>query len=314
MGDKFCTMQDVIDMLPQTEWLWPGWLPRGSVTLLVGAPGVGKSMLSLAIAQRVVQGSKWPDGLPNQEGSKPVVWCDTEWAQAITAERIRDWGLDLSLFTVPSTDDALAGLCLDVERDKKILKACIHQTVPSLVVIDSLNAAHGGDQNKAQDARRILQFLGGLAQSYDVGMLVVGHLRKRQLQEGARVDLERISGSYSVSYYSRVVCALEPVKQRLVFSVIKTNYGWPPDSLTVLIEEDGMQFTESPDLTMSRLGTAIKFLEDILQKGPMKYGQIEAEAKNHSISKRQLYKARRFLGLRSTGKGWEFAPRDPHLL
>ena len=35
------------------SWLWPGWIPEGSVTLLDGSPGVGKTLITLDLAARV---------------------------------------------------------------------------------------------------------------------------------------------------------------------------------------------------------------------------------------------------------------------
>src|SRR3990172_1755202 len=42
-------------------WLWPGRIPIGRVTLLVGDPGLGKSLVTLDIAARVSRGAAWPD-------------------------------------------------------------------------------------------------------------------------------------------------------------------------------------------------------------------------------------------------------------
>jgi KaiC/GvpD/RAD55 family RecA-like ATPase len=51
------------------QWLWPGRIPRGALTLLCGDPGRGKSLLSLDIAARVTTGEPWPDGAePDQPG------------------------------------------------------------------------------------------------------------------------------------------------------------------------------------------------------------------------------------------------------
>jgi hypothetical protein len=49
--------------LPQRElpWLWPGRIPIGKVTLLVGDPGVGKSLIALDVAARVTTAQPWPD-------------------------------------------------------------------------------------------------------------------------------------------------------------------------------------------------------------------------------------------------------------
>ena len=35
------------------EWLWPGRIPMGSITVLAGDPGLGKSLLSLDLAVAV---------------------------------------------------------------------------------------------------------------------------------------------------------------------------------------------------------------------------------------------------------------------
>ncbi|MFN0052284.1 MAG: AAA family ATPase [Planctomycetales bacterium] len=41
-------------------WIWPQVLPRRSLTLLAGMPGVGKSYLALDIAARLTSGQPWP--------------------------------------------------------------------------------------------------------------------------------------------------------------------------------------------------------------------------------------------------------------
>jgi hypothetical protein len=39
------------------EWLWPLRVPLGKLTLLVGDPGCGKSLLALDMAARVTRGA-----------------------------------------------------------------------------------------------------------------------------------------------------------------------------------------------------------------------------------------------------------------
>ncbi len=43
------------------RWLWPGRVPLGKMTLLVGDPGLGKSLVALDMAARVTRGAAWPD-------------------------------------------------------------------------------------------------------------------------------------------------------------------------------------------------------------------------------------------------------------
>ena len=40
------------------RWLWPGRIPIGAITLLIGDPGLGKSTVSLAAAALVSKGSE----------------------------------------------------------------------------------------------------------------------------------------------------------------------------------------------------------------------------------------------------------------
>ena len=42
------------------EWLWPEKFPLGKVTLLIGDPGLGKSLVAIDAASRVSRGSGFP--------------------------------------------------------------------------------------------------------------------------------------------------------------------------------------------------------------------------------------------------------------
>jgi putative DNA primase/helicase len=49
------------------EWLWPGRIAAGKLTLIGGKPGLGKSQVSAYIAAVVSKGECWPCG----EGRSP---------------------------------------------------------------------------------------------------------------------------------------------------------------------------------------------------------------------------------------------------
>ena len=51
------------------DWLWPNRIPVGRISLLVGRPGVCKSLLTCELAARVSKGESWPDNSENQKGS-----------------------------------------------------------------------------------------------------------------------------------------------------------------------------------------------------------------------------------------------------
>ena len=51
------------------DWLWPGRLARGKLSIFEGDPGVGKSLVTLDLCARVTTGRPFPDGSP---GSAPA--------------------------------------------------------------------------------------------------------------------------------------------------------------------------------------------------------------------------------------------------
>ena len=42
------------------RWIFPGWIPAGKISVLFGAPGVGKSHLALDIAARLTTARPMP--------------------------------------------------------------------------------------------------------------------------------------------------------------------------------------------------------------------------------------------------------------
>ena len=74
------------DIIPTPlEWLWPNRIPLGKVTLLVGDPDVGKSLLALDIAARVSAGIPWPDRhqQPNNPGTVILLATEDDLADTV---------------------------------------------------------------------------------------------------------------------------------------------------------------------------------------------------------------------------------------
>ena len=58
----FPTLAEIADTLKPVSWLWPGWIPRGMLSLLGAYQGTGKSYFVLDLARTVIHGGPWPDG------------------------------------------------------------------------------------------------------------------------------------------------------------------------------------------------------------------------------------------------------------
>ncbi len=60
----------------EIDWLWPGRIPAGRITLLVGLPGKGKSLVTVDMAARVSNGTTWPDGATCPRGSVILITAE----------------------------------------------------------------------------------------------------------------------------------------------------------------------------------------------------------------------------------------------
>ena len=92
-ADLHC-MADLPDR-PQ-EWLWPGRIPRGAITLLCGDAGRGKSLVSLDVAARVSSGRPWPGGGPAAQPGDVLLLSAEDSIGRTVRNRLVAQGADLS--------------------------------------------------------------------------------------------------------------------------------------------------------------------------------------------------------------------------
>lgn len=138
-----------LENLPDPEFLIDGWLVEG-LNLTVGAPGTGKSFLSLSQALAVSTGSPW---MNRDVKAGAVVYVAAEGARGIRA-RIDAW-LEAHDLTDPG-DFGILGEAPPLD-DPDALAAVIEGIArfapePALVVIDTLARTFGeGNENDAGD-------------------------------------------------------------------------------------------------------------------------------------------------------------------
>src|SRR5687768_13119234 len=62
-GNKVPIVTGADEVEPEEiEWIWPGRLARGKISLLEGDPGLGKSTLTIEISARLSRGERLPAG------------------------------------------------------------------------------------------------------------------------------------------------------------------------------------------------------------------------------------------------------------
>lgn len=211
-----------------TRWLWAGRLPLGKVVILDGAPGQGKSCLTLDIAARGSRGSAMPDSAVTSPAAWDTIVVTYEDDPAETLRpRLEAAGADLNRvhhvegvgptgsadLLPPSLPNDLDALESEL-RDKPSVR---------LVIIDPLSAALSADvdSHRDTDVRRVMSKLARLAQEYSVCILIVRHLRK-----GGGAAINAGAGSIGIIGAARVglLVASDPDDEECaVLAVSKSN-------------------------------------------------------------------------------------------
>lgn len=146
-----------------------GGLVPGSVTLVSGPPGVGKSTLTLQVAV----------GLASIEGTAPVLYVAAE--ETVAQIRLRADRLELA---VPSS--------LLVTDDPQVdgLVAVITEQRPSVVVVDSIQAVVDpevtGVPGSVTQVRSAAQRLAAAARETGTSLVLIGHVTKDGAIAGPR--------------------------------------------------------------------------------------------------------------------------------
>jgi hypothetical protein len=309
---------DVIQSLAPIGWLWPGWLPLGFAGLLVGASGIGKSNVALALAKSVLTGSSWPDGSSGPTPGK-VLWVEAEGAGAVLRDRVVASGLPTeNLLALRSTEAGIA----DVRwEDWPHIVRIVKERRPSLVVLDSLSGfAVGVDENAVDKVAPVLLALQGLARDYGLSLLTVHHLRKRGASEGDGVDADRVRGSSSILQFTRAVLSVdepdttEGAPKRL--RMLKSNLAAFPPAVGFRVGAAGVQWcppphapSRSPDLDQAR-----DFLQAELSRGAVKASSLYDRGRQAGVAERTLRRAGNVMGIVMFREGqawwWGLAHQD----
>lgn len=251
------------------DWLWPERIPIGKVTLLVGDPGLGKSLVALDIAARVSTGKPWPDQERGQEpGSQSE---DLEHAATQTLAPNSSFLAPSSVLLLNAEDDlsdtvlprleALGADCdrivaipsflgssrdgsvprdHELRRDLARLRSLL-DTLPDcrLIVIDPISAYLSGNGNTSGEVRSLLVPLAELAHTRRLAIVAVSHLRK---QQGSAIH--RTMGSLAFLTAARaawVICEDPANFERRLLLPVKSNLASRADGLAYTVESSAVE-------------------------------------------------------------------------
>lgn len=316
------------DVQPEVvQWVWKNRIARGKLTLLVGDPGLGKSLLTLDVAARVSTGSGWPDA--PRDGCEPggVLLIGAEDGLADTVRpRLDAAGADVRRIaalegiavTDPESGDRFVSpvTLADVEM---IGRAICDIPGCALVVIDPVSAFLGeADSHNNAEVRAALSPLTALAERTGVAIVMVTHLRKG---EGAAIY--RAMGSLGFAAASRSAWVVSKDdgdstgRRRLLLS-LKANLAPDVAGLAFTIEDrgsgpcvswcDGSVDISADDAVAHPRGRpgpaaderdeAVAWLKAALAEGPRLAKEVQEEAHHAAgISSGTLRRAQRDAGV-----------------
>lgn len=301
--------------LPEIEWLWEQWIPRGMLTVLGAMPAAGKSYLALDLATRLIARTTFPDGAPVGEGG-PVIYVDAENVPQILNQRARAWGTDRSQLYVMGPADEQLALDFNHADDRDRLVEWAWKKSPALIVVDSLSSISARGENSVEDVRDIFSFLSRVALDFRCGLLLIHHLRKPATgcPPPGCLTFHELRGSSHISAISRSIIGLHWVQtgplprpddpRRL--EVLKTNLCRYPPPIGVSLhplahdpEVAGLTYGEVPPAYRqpTKRDECVRWLRELLgQHGPLAPGQVMAMAQGAGFSRATVYRARQQLG------------------
>jgi putative DNA primase/helicase len=219
------------DIQPEpVEWFWEGWLAAGKVHILGGAPGTGKTTISMGLAATVTTGGRWPDSSRCPVGNV-VIWSGEDAPEDVLIPRLIESGADVKrVFFVGDVRENCETRSFDPSRDTAVLLHKIAQVGNvRLLIVDPIVSAVAGDSHKNAEVRRSLQPLADLATSMRCALLGITHFSKGT---GGRDPVERLTGSLAFGALARVVMVAakhqeqgEDGKAVRVFLRAKSNIG-----------------------------------------------------------------------------------------
>ena len=310
-------------------WAWEDWLPKGKLTLLVGAPKTGKTLLAIDVAATITRGGKFPDG--KQALIAPVMfWTSEDDLDDTIVPRFKAAGANLNkVLFVDHVETEGRGQPFNPATDLPLLVEAISRLdkPPAVLIIDPIvSVTH--DMNNALQVRMALLPLTEMAQKYGMAILGITHFRKSTGESGGLG--ERIIGSSAFLQVARMVWyAIKPKDaegQRLFFRG-DTNLAKDEEGYLYEVESQGAHFAER-NLTIHTAGiawgarvsdeeiqsyieptaeiedsapvlaSAKEFLTRYLVQGEKLRSEIEEEAKNLGLSNRTLSRAKKDLGIK----------------
>jgi len=329
-------VRDLATVKPRpVTWIWPQRIPAAKLTLLIGHPGQGKSVLTLDIAARLSTGQPWPDGNTKFDPGRVILLSGEDEAEDTLVPRLMAAGADLKRLRIldavqfrdPRTKEIKVELP-QLDKHISIIGQAVRDFGANLLVIDPISSFIGElDDHRNSELREMLSVLAGMARDTGCAVLCVSHLRK-----SGGLAVHQAVGSLAYTAAARAVWALVrdpqnperrlllPVKMNLARDVTGLAFTlagdfWVSDGCPHLSwESDPVKMTaddvlnpegKRPGPLPVKADEAKEWLSIALRNGPRLAQELIDAAKRENIPEVTLKRAKDELGINVTKAGYQ---------
>jgi len=255
------------DSEPQ-RWLIESLWSDQAVGIVGGEPKTCKSFLALDLAVSVASGAPCLRRFaPHQRG--PVLLFAAEDPLHVVRRRLEAIALaagvdfdtlDVHVITAPT-------LRLDIEPDRKRLRATVESLKPKLLVLDPFVRLHRADENAVADVAPLLDYLRQLQRSFHTAVLLVHHARKGA---GAARAGQALRGSSEMHAWGDSLLYLRRGRNDRLHLSVEHRAAPSLDGLCVKLEDQGAALAlrlvdEEPDPCPADVRTAPSVIEQVEQ-------------------------------------------------
>ena len=321
-ADATVTGTDIVylaDLQPQpVEWLWQHRLAAGTLAMLSGDPGSGKTWVAVAIAAALTGGRDPFTG----EKLKPatVLYASAEHAATqVIQPRFAGLQGDAARLVILRRADAASSMSSpdSALRDlPNALDDALQKSQAHLVILDPWDGLWEVDLDRASQTRPLLDRLARLAELHRCCILLIRHLGKPTA--GRPVHRGRASMDCSAALRTEFLVGSSPdAPAQTALLHVKSNLGPLAPSLDYRIGEAGnLHWTGLSNLTTADLLAArptgaglpkrkfaAQWLRDHLESGSQTQGSIEIAAERDGVCISTLRRAKFDIGVRSSKDG-----------
>ncbi|HKA06526.1 MAG TPA: AAA family ATPase [Gemmataceae bacterium] len=293
------------------NWVWPGYIPGGKLSLLDGDPDYGKSLISIDIAARLSRGRPLVDGTGGGAPRRTLFINAEDAANDTLRPRLEAAGADFDHVFVLGRDGVPGG-SVRIPRHVRRIEELVRSEWISMVVFDPYDAflSRRLSAGNGQTVRRALGPLGDMAGRTGAAIVLVRHLTK----EGRHKALYRGGGSTGIIGCARAALlvadhpkekglrvltvsksnlAVKPLA--LVYRVVKSPTGQPVVEWTDVLEmtaDEALHPAKEPKREELGILRAAEWLTEALRGGARPAGELIQEALAAGINERTLQRAR----------------------